>query len=284
VEIEHLDAPPSLGPRYAVALLPGRGRGRTVPERRLNLTGYAVEPAALAEYSRVCGFTVDGALPVTYPQVLSFALQVRLMSSGDFPLRLPGLVHLRQRMSQHRPVAADEALDLTVYAERLRAHPRGAQVDLVTEVEVSGERVWTGRSTYLARGARAPESDAATEPAEPAAVTGTHPGARWQLPADLGRRYARVSGDVNPIHLHPLPAKAFGFPGAIAHGMWTVARCVATLQGRLPASHSVDAVFRKPLVLPRTVELLTAARPDGWALTLRSAPDRIHLVASVTDV
>jgi hypothetical protein len=283
MEIEYLDTPPRLGPRYAAALLPGRGRARTLPERQLTLTGHRVDPTALADYARVCGFAVDGYLPVTYPQVLSFALQVRLMSSGDFPLRLPGLVHLRQRMSQHQPIAADEPLHVTVHAERLRQHPRGAQVDLVTDVAVDGEPVWAGRSTYLARGAKAPDPEAGdADPVEPPVITGPHPDARWRLPSDLGRRYARVSGDVNPIHLHPLPAKAFGFPGAIAHGMWTVARCIAALQGRLPASHTVDAVFRKPLVLPATVELLTRPGPDGWALTLRSDPDRIHLVASVT--
>lgn len=283
MEIEYFDTPPRLGPRYAAALLPGKGRGDTLPERQLTLTDHPVDPAALADYARVCGFAVDGYLPVTYPQVLSFALQVRLMSSGDFPLRLPGLVHLRQRMAQHRPVAADESLHVTVHAERFRPHPRGAQVDLVTEVTVAGEPVWTGRSTYLARGAKAPDADAGgADPSEPAMITGPHPDARWRLPPDLGRRYARVSGDVNPIHLHPLPAKAFGFPGAIAHGMWTVARSVAALQGRLPGRHTVDAVFRKPLVLPATVELLTRAQPDGWALTLRSDFDRVHLVAAVT--
>ena len=56
----------------------------------------------------------------------------------------------------------------------------------------------------------------------------------WRLPADLGRRYAAVSGDHNPIHLYPLTAKAFGFPRQIAHGMWTKARCVAAMENRLP--------------------------------------------------
>ena len=75
----------------------------------------------------------------------------------------------------------------------------------------------------------------------------------WELPPALGRRYAAVSGDRNPIHLSALGAKAFGFPRAIVHGMWTMARCVAALDHRLPDSFTVQASFRAPILLPATV-------------------------------
>ena len=75
--------------------------------------------------------------------------------------------------------------------------------------------------------------------------------AHWRLPDDLGRRYAAVSGDHNPIHMHGLTAKAFGFPRAIVHGMWTKARCLASL--RLPDAYAVDVRFKKPILLPSKV-------------------------------
>ena len=75
--------------------------------------------------------------------------------------------------------------------------------------------------------------------------------ATWRIPDDAGRRYAKVSGDVNPIHLSGLTAKAFGFKRAIAHGMWVKARVLGALAGRLPDALSVDVGFRKPLFLPR---------------------------------
>jgi acyl dehydratase len=330
---EMLDNGPRLGPRYALALLPGRGGGGSLPDRELAIRDLRVDAGNLADYAHVCGFAVDGTLPVTYPQVLAFGAQIRLMTEPGFPLRLPGLVHLRQRIRQHRPIGLDEPLDLRVRAADLRAHPRGAQVDLLASVSVAGEPVWAARSTYLSRGASAPPdgappekatpekaapetaapqsvapetatsdtatsdtatSDTATsdtaasetaelEPAgpEPAEVAGPL-SARWRLAGDVGRRYASVSGDVNPIHLHPLAARLFGFPGAIAHGMWTAARCVATLSGRLPEAYDVDVVFRKPVVLPTTVELHTARTDTGWALTLCGAgSDRIHLAMAV---
>jgi acyl dehydratase len=287
---EQLAAPPPLGPRYLTALLPRR-RGDRLPDRELEVPELRADLDRLADYARLCGFPLDGLLPTSYPQLLAFPLQVQLMTAPDFPLPLPGLVHLRQRIDQYRSLDACAPLGLRVHAERLRAHAKGAQVDLVTEVTVSGKRAWRGRATYLARGARAPTANGDSggsgagdrfAEGEPAEMTTGHLSARWHIGANIGRRYAAVSGDVNPIHLHRLPARLFGFPGAIAHGMWTAARCLATVHSRLTEAHSVDVVFRKPVVLPTTVELVTAALPGGWDLTLRRAHrSEVHLVAAV---
>ena len=277
---EHLASAPRLGPRYAVALLPGRGRSHRLPDTELVLDDVHVDPSRLAAYCRLCGFGLDGTLPTTYPHVLAFAVQVRLMSERGFPLRLPGLVHVRQRITRWRRIDACAVLALRVRAERLRAHPRGALVDLVSELTVDGVPGWLGRGTYLARGATAVAGVA--DPPEPTEVRTAHPVARWRAGPDIGRRYARITGDVNPIHLHPLSARLFGFPSAIAHGMWSAARCVAVVGGRLPEAHSVDVAFRSPVPLPSDLELFLAHRAEGWDLTLRPRHGgRAHLVASV---
>jgi acyl dehydratase len=55
-----------------------------------------------------------------------------------------------------------------------------------------------------------------------------------RAPADIGRRYGLVSGDMNPIHLSAPSAKLFGFRQAIAHGLWTKARALAAMLPRQP--------------------------------------------------
>jgi acyl dehydratase len=77
----------------------------------------------------------------------------------------------------------------------------------------------------------------------------------FEVPEDIGRRYAFVSGDFNLIHLHPLSARAFGFPKAIAHGMWSKAKCLA-LMGDLPDAYTIDVSFKLPIFLPAEVELI----------------------------
>jgi acyl dehydratase len=274
-----VDRPPRLGVLYVKAALGAVGRrGHGLPDTELLRVEVTVDRTHLAEYSRVCGFPVGDALPATYPHVLAFPLQVALMARRSFPLPLPGLVHLRNRITVHRAVDAAEPLAVRVHAEGLRAHPKGAQVDLVAQVDAVGETVWDGRSTYLARGASAPKG--AAEPAEPPGIEGGAPVATWHVGAGTGRRYAHVSGDVNPIHLHPLTAKAFGFPRAIAHGMWTAAHALAALQGRLPAAFTYEVSFGKPLLLPSTVELRTRPAGGGWDLEVRGGKGP-HLEALV---
>ena len=267
----------SLAGLYVKAAVTAVGpRSTTVPDTVLRRS-IAIDRAHLAAYDRVCGFRFGDALPVPYLHVLGFAQQIELMASRSFPFALPGLVHVRNVITTHRPVDAAENLAISVHAERLRSHPKGAQVDLVTAVDAAGERVFDGRSTYFARGAHA-ELDLADEPG-PQSFDDGAPDATWQVDGGTGRRYAGVSGDVNPIHLSPLAAKAFGFPRAIAHGMWTAAHALASLDGRLPGALTWDVEFGKPLLLPSTVELRTKRLDDGWALDVRSS--KPHLAATV---
>ena len=276
-----LDEAPTMPALFARAALTARGRGGALPDTRLARHGVTVDPAALAGYARVCRFPLSDALPVTYPHVLAFPLQVALMTDRSFPLALPGLVHVRNTIDVLRPVGGGEALDVEVWAERFAAHRSGATVDLCASVSAGGAEVWRGRSTYLARGATAPDGapesdvDVTVGPLDRAS-------AQWRVPGDAGRRYATVSGDVNPIHLSGLTAKAFGFQRAIAHGMWVKARALAALSGRLPEALTVDVAFRKPLYLPSTVTLATAAVDDGWDLAVRHASSGTgHLVGTV---
>lgn len=277
--IRILDHAPALGPLYARAACGTIGpRPVILPDVELVRAEVRVDRDHLAAYARICGFALDDALPATYPHLLAFPMQVALMADRAFPLPLPGLVHVHNTITVRRAVSADDPLHIGVHAERFVAHPKGAQVDLVASVRVDGEPVWDGRSTYLARGASAPTSGEDL-PAPTGALDGP-PVAVWRVDAGTGRRYAGVSGDVNPIHLYPLTARAFGFPRAIAHGMWTAARTLAHLQARLPGALTHDVSFGRPLLLPSTVELRTRPVDGGWDIEVRSGRGG-HLTAMV---
>ncbi|MCL2550669.1 MAG: hypothetical protein FWE75_00825 [Actinomycetia bacterium] len=223
-----------------------------LPDVRLSETGVRTDPARVAAYARVCGFPAPegGAdlLPLTYPHILGFPLAARIMAARGFPLPLMGLVHTSVDIVAHAPLTLADRPELVVHAEELRAHRRGTEVVMVTEARLGGEAVWTDRSAYLARHRVDEEAAPAPEPAAPPVPLPEVE--TWRLPADLGRRHARVSGDYNPIHLHPVTARPLGFPRAIVHGMWTVARCAAAA----PGATRITADFRRPVLLPSTVE------------------------------
>jgi acyl dehydratase len=272
--------PPKLGGLYRRAALGvfERRTARSLPETTLVLRGVTVDREDLAEYDRVCGFRLSDALAPTYPHVLAFPIAMRLMSGPDFPFPVVGLVHVANRITQARPVEAGEQLDFAVHAENLRPHERGRQLDVVAVATVDGHEVWRGVSTYLRRekdGAGRERSER-REPPTPSAV--------WPVPPSVGTEYARVSGDRNPIHTSRLGARLFGFPRPIAHGMWSKARCLAQLAGRLPEAFTVDVGFKLPILLPATVAFsVQYPAGTGWSFALHDARSgRPHLSGTVT--
>ncbi|HEX6967861.1 MAG TPA: MaoC/PaaZ C-terminal domain-containing protein [Micromonosporaceae bacterium] len=279
VELREMPSTAALYRRAALGAVPGLrkvGRSDTLPDLELMLRGITVDRRHLAEYSRVCGFPLRDTLPATYPHILAFPLAMRLMTAPDFPLPPVGLVHVANRITQVRPIDAGETLDLTVSARDLRDHDRGRQVDLVATASIDGAEVWHGVSTYLSRERSGGErGDRAKERPTP-----PRPTAQWRLGRRVGTDYARVSGDRNPIHTSRLGARLFGFPRPIAHGMWSKARCLATLEGRLPDAYTVQVAFKLPILLPATVAF--AARPQ-WSFALHDARSgKPHLVGTVT--
>jgi hypothetical protein len=280
--VRTLESSPNLTALYGKALLSGFARrGDELPDTGYELTGVAVDAEHLAAYDRVCGFRLSEELPLTYPQVLSLPLQVKLMTDPGFPFPLVGSVHLANRITRTRPLGRGERLGIRVRVENLRPHRKGRQFDVVTEVrsdeDPGGEVVSTGVSTYLRRGKGSGEREPATRDDPP------RPTATWRVPADTGRRYAEVSGDRNPIHLYPLTARLFGFPRAIAHGMWTKARCLAGFEGRLPDSCTVDVRFQRPVLLPATVCLAVRRTDVGADFRLFGAHGgESHLTGTIT--
>jgi MaoC like domain len=278
--VKELHSTPSMLPMFAragAAMIPfasrlpfvGGGGGKEIPDLTLVLGDVTVDRDRLAAYDRVCGFSLSDGLPATYPHMLAFPLQLALMTDGSFPFPAIGLVHISNRIIQHRQLRLSDVLSITVSATPLEPHPRGRQFSLLTEVRVGDELVWEEVSTNLRRGSGG--SEEANPKHQPPAADDLPVSATWRLPGDLGRRYGSVSGDLNPIHVHPLSARLFGFPSAIAHGMWTQARSLAALGPRLPERFMVDAAFRKPIVLPATVAFAERAEADGIRFGVRDA-------------
>ncbi|RZI72899.1 MAG: acyl dehydratase, partial [Pseudomonas sp.] len=98
---------------------------------------------------------------------------------------------------------------------------------------------------------------------------------------DIGRQYAKVSGDYNPIHLSDSSAKLFGFPKAIAHGLWIKGRSLAALEDHLPASNvEISVAFQKPVRLPSGVTLSASAAGSHGQFKVEGAEGIVHVLGS----
>ncbi len=256
------------------------GRERKLPDQELVLQDAEIDRDHLAAYNRVCGFRLTDQLPPPYPHMIAFPLGMQLMTASDFPFAVIGLVHIRNVIEQLRPIAADERLTMRVWTDDLTSHPKGTQFDVRAEATTYDETVWRSTSTYLRKGDGGGDGksekkrDEGDEPAEPNAI--------WDVPDDIGRRYAKVSGDSNPIHLRRSTALAFGMSRPIAHGMWIKARCLAALEGHLPAGFSADVAFKLPVMLPAKVAFASWEEDGARAFSLRDAKSgKPHLSGTV---
>jgi len=281
------DHPPRAWPLMLRAAATGFKRTEAVaslePVTRV-LPAVHVNASHVDAYRRLCGFPPDEALPLTYPQLLGFSLVLDYLASADCPWPVPGLIHLGNRIEQITPISIGDVLRIEVSAGRLFAHPRGQLLTVDMRVMRADALVWAATQTLLRRGVTNPagpalDPEGLTRSTIPAEALPLQQVASIPVTADTGRRYARLSGDFNPIHLWPFTAKLFGFRRAIAHGLWSQARALAQLGSETPAGASVlDTQFMAPLLLPGQASLWAARDQGRLRFELRDATDgRVHL-------
>lgn len=265
-----LDAVPSTLDVYSralTAMLPVIGKSgpvrpdAAVPDTVYRLTTEPADLNRLQEYCRTTGLQLGNDLPLTYPFVLQFPLVMKLMTSREFPFSAVGSVHVENRIRRFRPIAVTERLTISTQAGNLREHRKGMLLDVTSRFEVGGDLVCEQVGTFLSQ----QRTSLSEQERGPAPKETTPPPPDAVLSVNLGqiRNYAAASRDRNPIHMSNVSAKAFGFPRAIAHGMWSAAAAIANVSARLPGAVDYQVRFGKPILLPATVNLYTA--PAGGA-------------------
>lgn len=259
----------SLYPRILAARKPVRvGEGARVPRIDGALRGVRIDPSHLAKYRDLCGFRGDD-VPVTYPHVLASGLHLAMLSSPEFPVRLMGLVHVANRIEQRAPLPSTSSGELVAWLEGHRDTERGQEFDLHTEWRQGSEVPWRETMTFLSRAPKKNGGKSAPEKSERPKADETF---YFDAPADIGRRYGPLAGDVNPIHMWNTTAKLFGFKRAIAHGMWSLARCVSHLSSDGP--RTLDVQFKLPVLLPAK---LVMERRDVDFVLLDEKGEKPHL-------
>lgn len=274
----YLNAPPALPGLFVHAALRRKVTGAVLPDEGLRCW-VSVNRQQVEAFSKVCGFSNTSLMPPTFPHVLAFPLQMQLMTAKDFPFPLLGLIHLRNSIRIHRPLGGIGQVRVSVHVANLQSHAKGATFSLLTEVEDALGPLWEEDSTMLCRDVQLPGDPAGDFEAAPLPLLEV---ARWPAPGDIGRQYAKVSGDYNPIHLSATSAKMFGFPTAIAHGLWLESRTLAALDDHLPASNvDISVEFQKPVRLPSEVVLLASAAGSSGQFRLTGVDgELVHMLGS----
>ena len=247
------------------------GSGQQVGRLEAHLGPVTLGGPRLEQYRAVCGF-LPGGVPLTWPHVLVSGLHLDMLSSPRFPVRLLGLVHLQNDLELVSPLDEGAPVSCHAWLEGHRETERGQEFELFTELSQHGKVAWKETTTFLARRKRTgPKPPPQTPAARPTPLRTVD----FEAPSGLGRRYGRIAGDLNPIHLFDVTAKAFGFPRAIAHGMWSLARITAELSPTAP--FRLQCQFKLPVLLPARLHLEVS---DGAFVLLDERRERPHVTGT----
>lgn len=252
--------------------MPATAAAARLPDFCLERPAVVLDAAHVAQYAEVCGFTAAHGVPLTYPHLLAFPLHMMLMADRAFPFPMMGLVHLVNSIRQHARLSPGETVRVAVRCGDLARHEKGQAFDLLTTIHSHQHLVWESTSTYLRTGLVADAMQGADYASRLPATQAREPARRWAVDVGTARRYARISGDLNPIHLSQLTANLFGFRRAIAHGMWAKARALAALMPAVAAEQAAVRVeFKTPFYLPGEAALWVDPHAEGQVFELKDA-------------
>jgi len=258
--------------------------GGEVPRIEARLAKVSIDRKHLASYSEICGAAAGATLPIAYPHVLAMPLHLAMLGAEAFPVKLFGLVHVHNRIAMREPISAGEPAEIRAWIEGHRDTDRGQEFDLHTEYVVANEPLWDETCTFLARrkpapGAAKPGLSRGDGAPDGVAVKSSS----FRAPAGLGRRYGFISGDVNPIHMSDLSARAFGFPRAIAHGMWSLGRLASDFEAdQFNGGCELSVSFKLPIYMPGWLMLQRWPIENGTGFALRDGQgEKPHLIGTL---
>ena len=251
-----------------------------LPELRVD--SRPIPQAGLKSYQEVCGFTETAELPLSYLFVVGFIPQVLLVTDPKFPLKAIGMVHISNRFELLQPIQSNADLAVRTRAVGMETVAKGRQVTIETVFYQGGVESARSTSVNFARGGgHGRPSEGKTLSAAPTDIEPIE----WELEPEIGLRYARASGDYNPIHLYGWSARLLGFRRPIAHGMYLVARALAEIEAvRRKAEEGdrlirLDVQFKTPTFLPSRPKLYLRRQSEGYQFELwNRAGNRPHVV------
>ena len=214
------------------------------------------------------------ALPPLYASTWETLLALELLSTLEPPLPLGAVVHASTTLLLPRPIRRGETVRCRLELERTSPARDGLTVEV-------GARNWTAagdlrtESRHVFR-VRTGAGGRGSVPREPISSEGWSAAADWALPGSAGRRFARVSGDWNPIHLWPFTARPLGFRRPVLHGFCTAAMaahriCELLWGGETSALRRLEVAFRSPLPLPQRARLWIREEGKGCAFRVTDA-------------
>lgn len=238
-----------------------------LPNLEVRMDNLLITEKEVEAYNKICGFGVTNNVVSTYLFVKSFNIKTYIMSSLEMPFPMLGLVHFANKIKQIEPLPYNEKFSIVSRTGNLVAHTKGQAFEINTKILVNEKPIWEETMVTLCKGK---EGIGEVLDWDIEDVPQKHERKVWGFDKNLGLEYAKASGDFNPIHIHPMTAKLFGFKRNIAHGMFTASKVLAQSHKVWDKAHEFAVSFKTPIFLPSTV-------------VYRSAETKNNIIVDVVD-
>lgn len=243
--------------------------GTDLPPFRSTWREAKADRALVERYCAACSLPFDGTYPILYPHILTSAIHLDMMSQPEFPLSPMGALHARNHIVQHRPIPLDATLDITCELTATRVIKQGVEFEVSTILILDGAACWESISAYLVRGKKFGDPGEPSPRAELPDISMTSDEYGWDVPREMGWRYAKITGDYNPIHVSRIMAKFLGFDRDLIHGMWSAARCLGHSPSPEPAwPVQLDLIFKGPVYMESAASMKSQTDNDGTLFDL----------------
>lgn len=281
--LEHniiLDQVPSKMTGYLNSvILPRQGfrQGDTLPQINIMRRGFKIDENHLFKFRSLCGWEASEYLPFVYPLLLVFHYHLGIFAHRNFPWSLRLLLGLRNHVVQRRRINIGETLDLSARTMDLRVGPKGLEFDIHTRFSSGGKSVWESVHVYYLRGNfGGKEVFPVTKYLQPLDLDEFQ--TSWDAPNTGGFEFARLSGDLNPVHYFTPWARLLGFKRDFCHTQRIISDCLQRLPNALEImnmeSLRLDVAFKGPVYYGSKLVLRGARKPNGV---------RFNLYSGVTD-
>lgn len=232
--------------------------GQTIPNLKGILPKFQIDKDHLTAYNKACGLENNEIMPVLYPHVIASSIYMNLLTDKIFPFGLVGSLHLRNHIIQHRQIHIDEIFDIEVEVIEQRIVKQGMEFDFTISIIIDGKRIWESISTWLTRGKFGKEYETTPNAEILTTESEAQHFADLYIPEKIGKTYAKITLDYNPIHISKTLAPLFGMKRDVAHAMWATGQALGVLDFiSYDKPVRIDLAFKGPLFLDNKSHIKT---------------------------
>jgi len=193
----------------------------------------------------------ENAVPITYFYLLSQRVHTALMVEKEFPLPIPGMIHIRTHIELIEDHRKEDPIKIEAEVFISNKEEGSLLPEFKETYTQNGVKIAEVKSSYLVKRKSKKSKSKKRSNSIIENVEQNWLATKWKLKGSDSFSYAKLSGDFNPIHISTLFAWMAGFKSKIIHGWYMGSKIISSIEKEtdMPAK-AIDIQFLHAITLP----------------------------------